>query len=901
MADNSNIKNKAEELGTFNRIIKDTGEEITKLIPTLGSFFAVFKGAQIASSVKQMADFYQGFKNLSFQMGKSNTMSKEFLKNIYKVKIATGDTLNNLNEITIALVKNRVEGGKALSFLTKQISFFSEATGASVDTSSQLAGELYRIGHLGPKSISSIMTSMLKVQRTVGLTSEEITNLSQNIITTTTELSNLNKSARFIEDFQKGTIKLASAFRTVGIEASRATDIVDRLLDINNLENNMLLYAKMGVSIQDAVAGNIDPNMMAEGLRKVGAEIAGMSRPAGAALARQIGISYREALQFQNLKPTEDIATSDNEMEKMAKEQRTLWTKIERFFNSGIGWIASQFLQNPLMFGGLAFTAFMVFGKKAMNWMKSRFNAIADSFGKSLGNAFDQSYEKSKMKKDIKKNQGLASGKSSGNSLIDKLDASRDRAQKRGITSAVNFERAMNSKTIFLSNYGSSINAIDNKWGELNSRKVYLENENRNKPEQWWAAWQMNRLKRQRSGLKATESAEKAYQDAQYKKALNRLTPEQAGQIYVDAKNARETAFNNMKEMSAKKLALEATQKTTQAALKRAKSDINYAHELPALQEANEKLNKEISDTTQVMSDLKQTYMNSKAKMDEMAGTKKFNPNNPNVALPQHEFWWQRLWGGAVNIKRGVQDRLSDFGHNVKMGAINWAQHPIMNTLGGIWKVLKLGFGLVKKFLLPMGAAMAGMMVVSKIMERFQPLFENLSPVIEGIFDTLATILTPLIKAVMKPILWIAGGIYKAINWVARKVFHMDTGQPIDFNKILTNIDNWKVGQKMDAQAEKEEQENAVVLQKGVNGKWIANNPSNAANYLSGYGLGPQMAQALNTLNEILDTNKTQANTAIKQYDFTVQNDEKERTVAALKGAQGSFQSWFWQGNRPQV
>lgn len=862
MADDSNIKNKTEELGTFNRIIKDTGEEITKLIPTLGSFFAVFKGAQIASSVKQMADFYQGFKNLSYQMGKSNTMSKDFLKNIYKIKIATGDTLNNLNEITVTLVKNRVEGGKTLQFLTKQISFFSEATGASVDTASQLAGELYRVGHLGPKSISSIMTSMLKVQRTVGLTSEEITNLSQNIITTTTELSNLNKSARFIEDFQKGTIKLASAFRTVGIEASRATEIVDRLLDINNLEDNMLLYAKMGVSIQDAVAGNLDPNMMTEGLRKVGAEIAGMSRPAGAALARQMGISYREALQYQNLKPTEDIATEDSDLEKMTREQRTLWTKIEKFFNSGIGWIASQFLQNPFAFGAIAFTAYMTFGKKVISWMKSRFNAIAMDFGDTLVRAFDQSYNKSQMKKDLKQNQGLASGKSGGNSLIDKLNASRDKAQRRGLTAMVGYEQALNAKTAFAANSNAALGAITNKRDELLAREQYLKAQGRGLLEQKWLARNIERLKDQEKKLAAGADPESRRLDRQYKKALNRLSPEQAGQIYVDAKAARENAFNQRKKLKIDKKNLEAMQSATEAALERAKTDVNYAHEIPSLLEAQEKIKKQLSDVGNSIAKTEQDWSGAAKKQKEMLGTGKVKIGTNTVAGKQHEFWWQSILPG------------------------------LGNTFSGIGKVVGAGFGMLKKILLPMGLGMPVLMLIGKIMQRFQPLFEQLMPIVEGIFDTLATILTPVIKAVMKPLIWFMKGVYNAINWVAEWL-GFGGGQKIDFDKILANIDSWNVGQKMDEQAEKND-ENAVVMEM-KNGRWVAQNPEMADKYWSGSGLGQDIVEIRQLLKNISDASIATVGAIENQTDVQTAAINTD----TIKSLWGKYKDW--RSNNQQI
>lgn len=895
----SNIKETTENVSTFNRIIKDTGTEITKLIPTLGSFFAVFQGAQIASSVKQMADFYQGFKNLSYQMGKSNTMSKEFLKGIYKVKIATGDTLDNLNEITIALVKNRVEGGKSLQFLTKQVSLFAEATGASVSTSSQLAGQLYRIGHLGPQSINSIMTSMLKVQRTFGLTSEEVENLSQNIIETTTELSNLGKTSSFIENFQKGTIKLAAAFRAVGLEASEATNIVDRLLDIDRLEDNMLLYSKMGISIQDAVAGNIDPNMMTERLQMVGKEISSMSRPAGAALAKQMGISYRQALQFQNLRQTGDISTGEGDLEKMTKEQRTLWTKIEKFFNSGIGWIASQFLENPLMFGGIIAISFMTFGKKVMSWMKQRFNAIAETMGYTIANAVDQGLNKSQAMKELRKNAGLKSGKISRGSLLDRLDASAETARNRGITSMVNWESSQNALASYKANYSSLQERTSNKIGELQTRRAYLAAENRNKPEQWWTGWNIRRLEAQRDGLAATDSAEAAFLEGRRKRALNRLSAEQIGLKYLDAKNAFGAAEKGRTDLTSKISSLKDVRDITQQAIDRAKTDKNFAHELDSLTKSMENINKEMADAEQKLGDFTKASTDAENAMNEMRNTGKLTADailHPEQfsqgATPQHEFWWQKIGAEiksiGVSINEGIRTRL----HKINMGYQNWKQHPIMNSLTGIGKVLSFGFGMLKRFLLPMGLGMAGMIIVSKILQRFQPLFEQLMPIFEGIFDAIAKIIAPIIKLAMKLILPILKGVYNAVVGIAN-FFGAGIDKKIDFDKIMTNIENWDVGKKMDKQAESEE---GVIMKKDGSGNWIAQNPDKANAFWSGHGLGEDIRDIQKILKEISDASKA----TVAAVEDNTNTQVSAINSEAIKGLWGKYKSYREGINRPR-
>ena len=836
----SNIEETNQKLGTFETIIKETGQEITKLIPTLNTFFAVFSGAKIASSVKQMADFYQGFKNLSYQMGKSNTMSKDFLKNIYKIKIATGDTLNNLNEITVTLVKNRVEGGKTLQFLTKQVSFFAEATGASVDTSSQLAGNLHRIGHLGPKSISSIMTSMLKVQRTFGLTTEEVEGLSQNIIETTTELSNLGKTSNFIENFQKGTIKLAAAFRQVGLEASEATSIVDRLLDIDRLEDNMLLYAKMGISIQDAVAGNLDPNMMASQLQQVGQQIASMSRPAGAALARQMGISYRQALQFQNLKPAEDIKTEDSEMEKMAREQRTLWTKIEKALNSTLGAVALGFLQNPFKLGIAVVVAWAFAAKVIYPKMKKRFFAIADEVGnrfkevltKAFKESADQGIEKSNVVKGMKKNQGLKSRRIFSRDPLDVFNANKENAARwLGNEGIVSYQKALNAQTVFSQEASNRKTNLEDAKKELLARQSYLMREGHDRNpfenrELKYITKQLRIFEKELKNIETNTQETNAQLQKDVNKAIKGMSPEE--------KVAEINRLNEQRSSKQKELEQLSKQLTEQERLqgiikqRRGTTNLNRAsaselNDYFALGEREAQLQKVIDDLNEKMKGL----------TDEIDDLTK-----SSETLEQK---WQEAGGGAdTNTKQ------------LFMGG--WQKFTIgfKRALEPMGSVLKTGFGFVKKASIALGLGMIGLKIISKIMERFQPLFEQLSPVIEGIFDVLATMLAPLLKAVMKPVLWTLKGIYNGITWVAER-FGLKTGNKIDFDKIMQNIDNWQVGQKLDDQAKSEE---GAVVMSMQNGRWTAQNPDRAIDYWSGYGLGRDSQIIVDKLSELVSVSK---------------------------------------------
>lgn len=265
-----------------------------------GAFAGVFALGSVVDAIEDTFTLHQEMTRLAVQMGHGRAATQEFETALIKTQEATGRTAEEVTSMIRSLGQARVAIGDMQQLATDTLNF-AKATGVSDDAAANLSSKLSLMGGLGQKSISGIMSNMMDVQRQFGMSTESVNALTTGIVDTTKTLRTLGKSSAEVEKFQKGAIKLAGAFESVGIEASQASEILDRLLDPGKLEDNALLYSKLGISIEDAMSGNIDPQQVMSGLQGIGSELKNMSGPAAAALAQSMGMSLTQLRQMSEM------------------------------------------------------------------------------------------------------------------------------------------------------------------------------------------------------------------------------------------------------------------------------------------------------------------------------------------------------------------------------------------------------------------------------------------------------------------------------------------------------------------------------------------------------------------------------------------------------------------------
>lgn len=286
----------------INGIINSTNGALTKmtrtarqLVPALG---AIFGGGLIIQSTRNVIKYSQSFRELSHQMGDGASSTKVYSEAMVNAALSTGLATEDIGDLIIGLKGLRVplNNMEEAAVVTAR---FSEATGVGSDASARLFGEMMRTGRMSQKMATQTMASMALIQKEFGLTNSELEDISSNIISVTQSMNLLGKSSSEAKKMAGGATALAIVFSRVGIEASEALDIVNDLLNPERVQDNAFLYAKLGISMNDAFEGNVDiVGQMIPRVSELGKQMQNMSGPAAAAMARSLGLPLNTLRQF---------------------------------------------------------------------------------------------------------------------------------------------------------------------------------------------------------------------------------------------------------------------------------------------------------------------------------------------------------------------------------------------------------------------------------------------------------------------------------------------------------------------------------------------------------------------------------------------------------------------------
>lgn len=172
----------------------------------------------------------------------------------------------------------------------------------SFEQATSLVGELRHIGKLNKDEITEVVAQFVQLQRAVGLSSSETQALTKGVVEFTRRVRAMGGSAAMIKKYTMQTNIMAAAFVKAGVDASIAAEQMQRLFDPERLEDNIVLYSKLGISMDQAMgimqgAGEI-PEDMAGKFIGIAKQITAMGPIAGREYAKLMGLNYGMAQQL---------------------------------------------------------------------------------------------------------------------------------------------------------------------------------------------------------------------------------------------------------------------------------------------------------------------------------------------------------------------------------------------------------------------------------------------------------------------------------------------------------------------------------------------------------------------------------------------------------------------------
>src|SRR5574344_984153 len=323
--------------------LKDTAQEIAGIFGVAATFIGLAEAAENAARMDKE------FTKMGYQLGKGAAGAKELYNSATGLERELGASAEDAQTIVSSLANVRFNGD--IKSMSKSVFSMAYATGMSAKSVSNFALSLSHGTQLSQTSVTAIMASMTKVQYAVGLSQSGMEAVSESVEESSSNMAALGKTSQSIKAMAANTTALAAYLEKVGLNAQWTTSQIEKLTDPDRIEENIGLYAQLGISIEDAMNGDIT-KQFGEGLKDMADRAKAMGPIAGAEYAKTFGLSYKDLMKATQAdvakgqaKATEAVQSPEEKsaaaLEQMSKMSDSVSAKVEKGINKINGMIAS--------------------------------------------------------------------------------------------------------------------------------------------------------------------------------------------------------------------------------------------------------------------------------------------------------------------------------------------------------------------------------------------------------------------------------------------------------------------------------------------------------------------------------------------------------------------------------
>ena len=286
--------------------------------------------------LKQNVEIEKSLHRTLVNSGKFGSSLKEATKDVISLRTQFGATYQEAAAVVKTLSEKQYTGNLKEAADTSFL--FARATGMGKDEVAELTVALQKEGKISGKATTAMYADLLKIQQSNGMTKEGMKATTDQIVKMSAQMRAFGKSEGEIRQMAAATGRLVSSFEKVGISAQEATQWINKMLDPEKIEENIASYAALGISMTDALAGNIDQGQLESGLKEFGEKVKAMGPIAGKAYAQAMGISYSMAIKATDAeKATEEALTPEESaaksLEALTDATQSMHEKIEEVFN----------------------------------------------------------------------------------------------------------------------------------------------------------------------------------------------------------------------------------------------------------------------------------------------------------------------------------------------------------------------------------------------------------------------------------------------------------------------------------------------------------------------------------------------------------------------------------------
>lgn len=805
-----------------NALIENTKELAGEILSNFTKLSLVFTSGGIIGAVAKIVKDSINLDNvttkLAARMGKM--VQKAELKGaVNSLQAEVGATYESAVEMVSMLASRRYVDNIAEA--AKGANLFNRATGVAEGQVANFVTELNKGAHLTTSSINAMLTGMIKVQQSIGLSEEGMYTATIAIQKAAVNMSAFGKSAGDIQKMANQTTALIGAMEKVGVAAGDAAQLIDKLTDPDRIEDNILLYSQLGISMEDAMSGNFDLKNMDGQLKEMAQRIVDMGPIAGSQFAKSMGMSYKQATQMAKMEGNEVDQVSEaaqtaeegalDTMKQLEEQTEGFGEAMQTAFDKVEGRIR-QLPKIALVVGGLLITTLLTKAKKKIMEFSQdvsspkQMSVMTEGIGSSIALGFNKGLN-------VAEKSLLQTGKTAKRAVGQWFDSTAVGAFFNGTERRIDTLIAKAKKQTFADVYLESAkkNRIDilkehenlleeQKQAELNKLQELLDEKQKeifkaNEGDIGKALAEVqadvanegngSSSKQEKAKLKAVQEIVKAYErmNSQQESFKNR-----AKELLEDDHNLLENKEALAKAQEAFSQAQEDSANAT-AEMKKAEDEVNRLLEIQSnltgegAEEARKEYAKRISEQQAILELAKKTATEKENELKEADGIvkkAKEQVEESEKQIKNQSMLVKLAKGFATNMKAAVRERFdkSTFGqayNTARQGGGEGGTTKRKAIMAGVGAVAKDGAGKalsgiakgvsgIMKSVGPMALVMA---VVGRIMEKLQEPMEKVidglmtffKPVMDILTGVLGGALTKIVKGLFPPLLKISAHI----------------------------------------------------------------------------------------------------------------------------------------------
>ena len=320
------LKDSIAQADAFKDSLEKTTDGLKKLMKVNIAFSATGVATALIGTATKMLAINSELHRTVINAGKGVESLKAYKNASADLSKSMGATFEEANKVVKKLAELQYLGTPGEIQNAAEASYgLARAFGLDHEAVTANTVELQKWGQVSAKTTTAMYADIMKVAQANGLTKDAVNAITKTTTNWSGMLKAFGKTAPMdVQRYNMGLAKTVSALEKVGVSAQTATKLLEDLTDPTMIEENIPKYAALGISITDAISGNIDPEQMGAGLKEFGEKLKQMGPIAGAQYAKAMGVSYKEAIKAASADMAEASQVDMTPEEKSAEAIKQL-------------------------------------------------------------------------------------------------------------------------------------------------------------------------------------------------------------------------------------------------------------------------------------------------------------------------------------------------------------------------------------------------------------------------------------------------------------------------------------------------------------------------------------------------------------------------------------------------